>query len=278
MLRPAVGAYYDIQTTLPVGDSPREADFVLLRRTGQAPPPFRGLWRHLTIWNILEFKGPTVSPRLGDIDLLIELGLGIDRRLRERRAQGQRRVIPAEVSYWYLANHLGRRFLPAAERKLGRLEPLGPGLWRCRLLERLVFLVSSIDLPVEEDSLPLHIVGREPAATERQVAQLVVAQPGLQQLYGGWLASLHPTVWQEVEAMARAGGKGLNIDLRPAIETIGVDRVIEQIGIDRVVEQIGIDRVIELLGKKEVIKRIGVEDWLANLSPAERRDLKRRLQ
>src|SRR5271157_1203131 len=94
MLRPAVGAYYDIQTTLPVGDSPREADFVLLRRTGQAPPPFRGLWRHLTIWNILEFKGPTVSPRLGDIDLLIELGLGIDRRLRERRAQGQRRVIP----------------------------------------------------------------------------------------------------------------------------------------------------------------------------------------
>lgn len=40
LLRPAVEAYYDVQTTLPVGDAPREADFVLLRRTGSAPPPF----------------------------------------------------------------------------------------------------------------------------------------------------------------------------------------------------------------------------------------------
>jgi hypothetical protein len=36
----------------------------------------------------------------------------------------------------------------------------------------VVFLVSSIDLPVEADSLPLHVVGREPLATERQVARL----------------------------------------------------------------------------------------------------------
>src|SRR6266436_5924899 len=89
LLRPAVEAYYDVQTTLPVGDAPREADFVLLRRTAQGTPPFRGLWRHLTTWNILEFKGPTVSPRRGD--------------------------------------------------------------------------------PVERDSVPLHIVGQEPLATERQV-------------------------------------------------------------------------------------------------------------
>src|SRR5947209_11138087 len=85
LLRPAVEGYYDVETTFPVGDAPREADFVLLRRTGSAPPPFRGLWRHLTSWNILEFKGPTVSPRRGHIESLIELGLGIDRRLRARR-------------------------------------------------------------------------------------------------------------------------------------------------------------------------------------------------
>src|SRR6266699_3294217 len=104
LLRPAVEAYYDVQTTLPVGDAPREADFVLLRRTAQATPPFQGLWRHLTTWNILEFKGPTVSPRYGDIELLIELGLGIDRRLHEERTQqGQRRLVPEEVSFWYLA-------------------------------------------------------------------------------------------------------------------------------------------------------------------------------
>src|SRR5205807_8693718 len=120
LLRPAVERYYEVQTTLPVGDAPREADFVLLRRTAQATPPFRGLWRHLTTWNILEFKGPTVSPRRGHIESLIELGLGIDRQLRARRtALSPRRLAPEEVSFWYLANHLGRRFLRAAERLLG---------------------------------------------------------------------------------------------------------------------------------------------------------------
>jgi hypothetical protein len=288
LLRPAVEAYYDVQTTLPVGDAPREADFVLLRRLAATPPPFRGLWRHLTTWNVLEFKGPTVSPRRDDVELLVELGLGIDRRLQaERLKQGQRRIRPEEVSFWYLANHLGQRFLRDAEQKLGRFDSLGPGLWRCRLLRRLVFWVSSIELPVEADSLPLHLVGQEPLATEREVARLVVEQPGLQQLYGGWLATLHPRAFKEIEAMARTAGKKLPFDIRPAIEILGLDRVIEQVGLDRVIEQVGLDRVIEQVGldrvikqvgEKELIKRIGLDRLLASLSPAERRELKRRLQ
>lgn len=156
LLRPAVEGYYEVQTSVPVGDAPREADFILLRRTSRGAPPFRGLWRHLTSWNILEFKGPTVSPRRGDIELLVELGLGIDRRLRAARADANQPLpLPDEVSFWYLANRLGRRFVREVETKLGSLEPLGAGLWCSRLLGRLVFWVSSIDVPVEEDSLPL---------------------------------------------------------------------------------------------------------------------------
>jgi hypothetical protein len=33
LLRPAVEAYHDLQTTVPVGDAPPEADFLLSRRT-----------------------------------------------------------------------------------------------------------------------------------------------------------------------------------------------------------------------------------------------------
>jgi len=101
------------------------------------------------------------------------------------------------------------------------------------------------------------------------VARLVVEHPDLQKLYGGWVFSLHPAAWKEVEAMARASGKGLQIDLRPAIEHLGLRRVIDQVGLDRVIEE---------YGDKEVIKRIGIERLLANLSPAERRELKRRLE
>jgi hypothetical protein len=296
LLRPVVEKYYKVETTVAVGDAPREADFVLLRRTAQGTPPFRGLWKYLTSWNILEFKGPTVSARRSDVELLIELGLGIDRRLRTgREEQGRRRVPPEEVSFWYLANRLGRRFVREAQRRLGTLESLGPGLWRCRVLGRLLLLVSSIDLPVEEDSLPLHIVGIEPKVTERQVVQLVLEQPALERLYGGWVATLHPTAWKEAEAMTRSSRKRDLFDIRPAvellgldrvveqvgidrvIEQVGIDRVIEQIGIDRVIEQLGIDRVIEQVGDKEVLKRIGLDRILANLSAAERRELKRRL-
>jgi hypothetical protein len=276
LLRPSVAAYYDIETTFPVGDAPRLADFVLLRRTARVTPPFHGLWQHLTVWNILEFKGPSVSPRHGDVELLIELGLGIERRLRRHR--GQRGVRPEPVSFSYLANHLGRRFLADVERKLGPLEALGSGLWRCRLLGRVLLWVSSIDLPVEKDSLPLHIVGREPPATELQVARLVSEHADLQQLYGGWVFSLHPAAWKEVEAMARASGKALQIDLRPAIEHLGLRRVIDQVGLDRVIEEYGKNEVIERIGEKEAVKRIGIERWLSHLSPAERRELKRRLE
>jgi hypothetical protein len=265
-----VEAYYEVQTTVPVGDAPREADFLLLRRTATAPPPFRGLWRHLTAWKISEFKGPKVSPRRGDVDLLVELGLGIDRRLRAGRPSPRRTVLgQEEVSFWYLANRLGRRWLRDAEEALGRLVALGPGLWRSRALGHLVWLISTFDLPVEGDSLPLHLVGREPLDTERQVARFVVERPELQQRYGGWVASLHPAAWKEIEAMAKAAGKALPMDLRPAIETVGLNYVLEPVGIDRVLKEVG---------DKEVVQRMGLERILASLSPAERRELKRRLQ
>ncbi len=173
------------------------------------------------------------------------------------------------MSFWYLANHLGRRFLREAERLLGDLAPLGTGLWRSRVLGRLVFLISSIELPVEADSLPLHIVGPEPPATERAVAQLVATLPGLDQRYGGWMATLHPRAWEEIDAMVRRAGKTLTIDLRPAIEMLGLKRVIEQVGTKR---------VAEALDKQELVNAIDLDDLLANLSPAKRRELKRRLE
>jgi hypothetical protein len=92
------------------------------------------------------------------------------------------------------------------------------------------------------------------------------------------MASLHPAAWKEVERVARTARKGLQIDLRPAIEVLGLEYVLNQVGIDWVLEQIGIERVLEQVGEKEIVKRIGVDRFLANLSAADRRELKRRLR
>src|SRR5262249_44194496 len=112
LLRPLLQDYYEIRTNLPVGDLPREADVVLLRLTAATPPPFHGLWRPLPPWNLLEYKGPSDDPALRDLDLLVELGLGIDRRLNEGHVrEGHAVRARADVSFWYIANHLGRRFV-----------------------------------------------------------------------------------------------------------------------------------------------------------------------
>jgi hypothetical protein len=261
LLRPVVEKYYEVRTTVPVGDAPREADIVLLRRTSRTAPPFQGLWRHLTAWNVLEYKGPSVSPRRGDVDRLVELGLGIHRRLGEDHAQVRAlRVSPEAVSFWYLANHFGRRFLRDAEESLGRLEALGPGLWRGQVLRRLVFLVSSGDLPVEPDSLPLHVAGFEAPEKELEAARLVTEQSEFQAHFGGWMTLLHPAAWREAQAMKPVKWHGLNVDLTPVVETLGWDGIIDILG-----------------GSKEFIRHVGMKSFLASLAPKDRRELKRLL-
>jgi hypothetical protein len=125
-----------------------------------------------------------------------------------------------------------------------------------------------VDLPVNQDSLPLHVVGREPPELEREVAKLVVEQRELQTQFGGWMALLHPAAWEEVGAMARYSESGLTVDMRPAIKALGLKRIVQIAGVDRLIEDVG---------EKELIKRIGVKRFLANLSAKERRELKRRL-
>jgi hypothetical protein len=269
LLRRRVGEYYELLTSLPVGEMPRQADIVLLRRTGTATPPFSGLWRHLTTWNVLEYKGPTVAPRRQHLPLLIEVGLGIHRRLNAESANKGLRPRPEpDVSFWYLANRLGRGFLQTAESLLGgHLEALEDGVWRSTALQHPCFLVSAANLPVDEDSLPLHVLGQEPVGQQVAVGQFLVAAAKRVESYGGVFAALHPAAWKEVKAMARS--KGLDWDLRPIVEELGLDKVIEKLGKKEVIEQIGKKEVIEQIGKKEVIEQIGKKEVIEQIGKKE---------
>lgn len=142
LLRHQLEDYYSVETNVPVGDLPREADIVLLCRTAGTTPPFRSIWKQLTNWNVLEFKGPT-DAALRDLDPLFEVGLGIDRRLNEHRTCAG---------------------LPTLERVhlFGNCEQFGAGLWRCRAAGHPLFLVSRDTLPVDAETVPLHLVCGEP--------------------------------------------------------------------------------------------------------------------
>jgi hypothetical protein len=198
------------------------------------------------------------------------LGLGIRRRLNEQEAKRRRPVLgPQEASFWYLANRLGRRLLRGWGRRLPGLQPHGPGVWRCTVLGHPLFLVSGTDLPVEEASLPLHLVARESGETEQALARLVAGRPELWERYGGWLASLHPAAYEEVQGMARQSRQPLRLDLTPIVRTMGMDWVIRQLGAERVIEH---------LGAREVVQHLGVNRLWAELTPEQRRQLKRLAQ
>jgi hypothetical protein len=253
LLRPLVEGQYEVQTNVPVGDAPRAADILLRRRTSTAGAPFQGLWRWLTTTNVLEFKGPSVSARVGDLALLVELGLGIDRRLNEERARQRQPHGPREETpFWYLANHLGRRFLRDARELLGELDGLAAGVWQTRLLRHPLLLVSSRELPVERDTMPVHLLEKEGEANTHALAQLLGSQPDLWKLYGSWIVTAHPTLWQEVRHMARAKVKFPEPDFNRVLDEFGMDEIVRQVGLERIVNEIGIDRLLAQLTPEQL--------------------------
>jgi hypothetical protein len=276
LLRPQVERYYEIRTEVPVGDLPRRADLVLLRRVGAGPLPFQGLWRHLTPWNALDFKGRTEAARPAHLPLLVELGLGIARRLHEESQAGSGSRVAAEgISFWYLASRLGRRFLQAAADGLQDCALLVPGVWHGRVLGHPVFLVSTVDLPVDEESLPLHVLAAEPPAREREVGQFLSGTEERLAAYGGVFSVFHQATWREVETMAQRSRRTFAIDLRPMIETLGLEEVIRQMGKENVIRQIGKEEVLRQIGPKEVMEQLDVQTIWDNLPAAKRRQLKR---
>lgn len=243
LLRPLVEQYFDVATNMPVGDLPREADIVLVRRKAHASPALVGVWRRLSDWNILEYKGPTVSPRFDDIDLLVELGLGIHRRLNEEGKKTKQPHVPAtEVSFWYLASRLGPRFYEAIIRRgLGPIEVIQDGVWQAHLLQHPIYLVSSLNLPVEPESLPLQMLGVDTVKKKTEMARLLNEHPMLKKLYNDAWASLHPEQMQEFMAMARTTKKGPTFHLMPLVEVIGWKEAIHQLGRDRLIDQLATD-------------------------------------
>jgi hypothetical protein len=268
LLRPVPEGYYEVLTNVAVGDVPREADIVLVRRASAKPLPFQGLWKDLTQWNVLEYKAPTVSPRVEHLDLLLELGLGIQRRLNEdRRKRRQQAIGPPNVSFWYLANTLGKRFLATASHWLKDLAECKEGVWCGLTMNRKVFLVSASNLAVEPDSLPLHVLGLESEEKELETARLIVSKPVLWELFGDLFANLHDGTFPEIEDMAKSKSTRKGLIFRPEL-------LLRLYGKDEFNR--GMERMLALMEAKE--RRAMLDQLINALPPAERDEIIRRLK
>jgi hypothetical protein len=292
LLRLLLDRYYSVQTEVPVSDLPRRGDLLLLRRQTDEAPPFEGLWSHLTDWNVLEFKGPGDYPHEDDLELLVHVGTGLTVRFNEERvAAGQPRLTNRQVSLWYVAPKLGETFLGHARLRTHFDYETG-GLWRGSVWGHPVFLVSAHELPVEVDTVPLHLLDRDPPAP-RAVGELVLHQEELLRHFATWLSALQPRLWKEIRHMAETStpGSGLidweavgeiaNLDevvrllppehviqvlgIERALEVIGLPRMIEVAGLPRMIEAVGLPRMIEAVGLPRVIEAVGPDKLLNEL-------------
>lgn len=270
LLRPLLQDQYDVQTNVPVGDVPREADILLLRRTTNVRTPFHGLWRNLTEWNILEFKGPSVDARVRDLSLLVEVGLGVYRKLSAEQTRQRRKAVhPEQASFWYVVRTLGRRLQAEFQRRLGRLEETQSGLWRSQVLGHPILLVSSETLASEAETVPLHLLVKRSPDRERELARLIVDEPHYLQWYGEFLGALHPEAWTEVKEMARKKEKNLEFD---------ISAIIEDIDMKKLVESGGFKHILQSVGARKAFKEMGVDWFVSNLPPEDLRKLKERLK
>ncbi len=253
LLRPLVERYYELTTNVAVGDLPRQADILLLRRTATANPPFQGLWRHLTSWNVLEFKGPTARPRREHLEQLVEVGLGIARRLNSELVQRrQRRLPPAEISFWYLADVPGRQFLRLADRGLVRFGEVESGLWRGEVLEHPVYVVRGEALPVDADSIPFHLIVRRPRPVENAIKELLVSQESLWEQVGEFLPLAYDDLWREISAMKRTKQRDPALGLKRIADACGIETVIEAFGIRHLLSEMDPKDIVSALKPKQM--------------------------
>jgi hypothetical protein len=290
--------YYEIQPEVPVSDLPRRGDLFLIRRQGGAPAPFVGLWSHLTQWSLIEFKGLSDDAEEADLELLIHIGTGLTYRFNEeRRARKEEPLGNRQVSLWYLAPRLGETFLGHARLRTFFHYETG-GLWRGTCWGHPVWLLAYRDVPVEEDTIPLHLLDPNLPAPH-ELGELVVHQPELLQRFAPWIYTLQPTLWEEIRHMAtqatdgprinwEAVGKYANIE--DAVRAIPPERIVQILaGIvpperivqllggtlppEKIAQMVGLDRLIQASGAEQV-----VEALLKQFSPEQLQELLRRKQ
>jgi hypothetical protein len=148
------------------------------------------------------------------------------------------------------------------------MEEMGPGVWRSHVLLRPIFLIDSKTVPVEPESVPLHLAAEESRESELALARVIVEEPRYWELFGTLLNALHPNIWKEAKQMARSKKKPDGFDMTP---------VIEEVGLEKYLEAVKIDDIIDTYGAKNLVKKLGIERFVASLSADERQKLKERL-
>src|SRR5262249_51446637 len=135
------------------------------------------------------------------------------------------------------------------------------------------------DVPVERDSIPLHVLAGVPEQDKMTVAGLLRNEPSLWSSYGAWLVVHEPAIWQEIRNMAKQRSEELALDFGPLAEylhqTGKVKALVTAVGVKEAVEAVGVKEVVQAVGVKEAVEALGVKHLWDELSQQQREELLR---
>jgi hypothetical protein len=222
--------------------------------------------------SVLEFKGPGDGPELDDLELLVHVGTGLTYKFNEeRRAKQEQRLANRQVSFWYLVPVLSEKFVGEARLWAAFIYQTG-GLWTGQVWGHPVYLVSYRDVPVEEDSIPLHLLDRDPGAPT-ELGELIAGREELARRFVTWLYSLQPTVWEEIRHMASTQTGPRIFEWEKIAKYADLGEVIRVIPPERVIQMLGVDRAIEVIGPEKALDAL-----LAHVTPEQIQEMLRRRQ
>jgi hypothetical protein len=110
-------------------------------------------------------------------------------------------------------------------------------------------LIDSVGVTVDRESVPMHLVGEESAEIERELACVIAQEPGYWKVYGEFLRSLHPNIFEEASRMAPKE-QPAEWNLRPFAEKVGLNKYLEPIGVGEIIAAKGAEQFLAELSSK----------------------------
>jgi hypothetical protein len=271
LLLAQLGADYHLETDQPVGELPRRANTVLLRKPTPPTVRFNGVFSRLSLINVMEYNSPDEAATVDTLQHLIAVGTGMALRLRERPYPNQPAFTLPGLSLWLLTPSITAELESELMLRLHfrRRDNDAPGLFTGQIGFHPVNVVVYNRALVEEDTLSLRML-RCSSAYHEDWAKILLAHPDWLQALIPLLATYTPEIWRLLmEQIQHANGPEIRWE---AVAANGIDltQVLPFLRVEDRLAGLTPEQRIAGLKPEQRIAGLKPEERVAGLKPEER--------
>lgn len=242
----------DIQYEFPLGELPRRADFILIRRRSEVDLPYP--LNYLGQTTLMEYEGPDETVSQPHLQLL---GIHAHLYVLQQNLEARRDLV-----LWLVGSQFAAGLSDPRLAHLEGLEEAGPGAQRGMLDGFETYLVDLASVPMTEELLCFLLVTK---ARQRELAEFLLDRRERLGFYLTFMHLMHREALEEVLTMRKMTAEELEIDAEALVQACGEEGIIELLGPERIISHLGEERIISHLGPERVLDCLGEERALHTL-------------